>query len=196
MEHPCNLHVEQVPGDAEPFVFIVERVANAICEAYDAPRLRLVRLDNWFGPRWLRFACNIRGHALKHVAVGMWSAESSVRVPPFVPNRVVSDQLWERRGERWAVRAADGQPLHVQQPGVANDARLVRVVAPGEVLLWFSGATQANGRGSLMAYIPADRGYLTWYVELAGDRNWAVATPRGTTKADFERLVSSQSRIG
>ena len=68
--------------DAPDFVFAVERLTEGLL-LRDKPRsIILIKIDNWFGSRWLAFSGKVMG------AFGFRS--NTLTVPPFVPNRVIS----------------------------------------------------------------------------------------------------------
>src|SRR5262245_40999643 len=79
------IQIQLEPGDAEGFVAQVELLANGIVNHHRVPELFLIKIDNWFGPKWLNFCGQWLG------AVGVW--KRPVSIPPFVPNRV----LWQRQ---------------------------------------------------------------------------------------------------
>jgi hypothetical protein len=48
--------VSQQDGDASEFVEIVQSLAMGLVREQQPKRLYVIRIDNWFGPRWLQFA--------------------------------------------------------------------------------------------------------------------------------------------
>ena len=77
------------------------------------------------------------------------------------------------------------------QTSKANLKRLATAVAPGEAIVWYSGNSAANQRGSLMAYIPSGDAYRTFYVQLLANPQWVVAQVKGMSPAKFAALVAS-----
>src|SRR5687767_4502381 len=69
--------------------------------------LRVVHIDNWFGPRWRHFAGKVLG------ALGTRSCERLV-VPPFAQGRVLSEQASTCTTDDW-VRVPLQRPLHIRQ---------------------------------------------------------------------------------
>ena len=171
--------------DAEAFVKIVDDVSNGILAAHQPARLRLVHVDNWFGPKWLGFSAQLAG------GDEIWMSPDQTTLPPFVPGRILAEQLWQR-GDASAYEAIDaGASIHVAQTSKANLKRLATVVAPGEAIVWYSGNSATNQRGSLMAYIPSNDAYRTFYVQLLANPHWVVAQVKGMSPAKFAALVAS-----
>lgn len=138
--------------DDPEFVGAVHAVIAGVALEAKPEELYIVKLDNWFGPRWLRFSYK----ALGALGVSLFD----LRVPPFVPARVVSQTHFTRSvdgGEYLA--AASPVALHVQQTSTANAPRRLSALCPRAALFWWSGGTLASGRGALMAYEPAPSGH-------------------------------------
>lgn len=104
----------------------------------------LTKIDNDFGSKWLGFS----GKALG--ALGVWHNPSyhpanNVRIPPFVPNRVVS----QRRFSGPAYGEIDGgKPIHKRIPSGMALNRMAVAEAPMSALVWYSGESEATGRGA------------------------------------------------
>lgn len=149
-------------------------------------RLRLLHVDNWFGPKWLGFSGKVLG------ALGIWRDEQDLTLPPFVPARILAEELWaaEPAAELGYGKVAVDGSIHRRQTSGANLKRLAASVAPGEALVWYSGNTVANQRGSLMAYIPTNDGYRTFYVQWLANPEWTVSQTKGLSPDDFQVLLN------
>jgi hypothetical protein len=178
--------------DAPEFVEIVESAVSGILHRYAPVSLDLIKIDNWFGRRWLYFS----GKALG--ALGVWNVptdrrpENLLRIPPFVPERVVS----QRRFAGPQYREIDpGKPLHRHVSSSVALERRAAEIEPETVLVWYSGNSKANGRGALMAYIPIDRSsYWPWYAELKCAEPWRITGEAKNIKPDqFLGLVEEGS---
>lgn len=174
--------------DAPPFVAIVEAVAAGILSAHRPWRMRVIHVDNWFGPKWLFFNGKIGGHTGLRMT---WTGE--LTMPPFVPSRILAVWSWEQIGRSRYVRTLSGAGLHISQPGSANLARTSSATAPGEALVWYSGNTAKSLRGSIMAYIPTGSAHSAWYVGLAANPAWHLVMTKGTSRDEFLRLASRDS---
>ena len=147
--------------DAPEFIERVDAVLAGLVKQYEPPELVVVRIDNWFGPDWLRFSGKTIG------ALGIW--KKRLTVPPFVPNRVV-------RQRRFAAPTYDevdsGPEIHAAVTGGEATQRRVADVAPGAALVWLSGRSLTNGRGAIMAYAPVPDAYRVWYAGYAAEKAW------------------------
>ena len=77
--------------DAPDFIGHVEQVVNGVVRRHLPETLVLIKINNWFGSKWLGFS----GKALG--ALGVWNKPrnepaDNIRIPPFVPSRVVSQR--------------------------------------------------------------------------------------------------------
>jgi hypothetical protein len=165
-------------GDDAAFISQVETTARKIASDYPAGGRRLVKINNWFGPNWLRFSGKMLG------AVGVW--KEKLTVPPFVPNRVVSDSCFVP--PKFSP-VAELEPLHVVTPGSKAVLRRVSDVTPDMILIWFNGQTQSSNRGCIMSYIPVSDGYWTWYSGWSRNGSWSVSRLRGISANELAILT-------
>ena len=167
-------------GDASDFIANVNSVLFGISSAYVPPEIILVKINNWFGPRWLRFSGKTLG------ALGIW--KQNLTVPPFVPNRVV----WQRRfaSPSYDEGASDPQ-IHISAPGEEALSRRLAQVAPGAALVWFSGTTDPNGRGAIMAYVPVPNSYWVWYVGFSAKGKWHPSEFKEITAGELSELINT-----
>src|SRR5882757_1388862 len=161
--HSLSMQIIPEQDDAHDFVALIEQSVNGILRRYAPLSLVLIKVDNWFGPKWLGFS----GRALG--AIGVWYKK--LTIPPFVPNRIVSER---RLVAPTYVETAVRQPIHLNIASRDALRRNVSEVAPGAVLVWFSGDSKKSGRGSLMSYVPAGESYWSWYVGYAKRESWRV----------------------
>ncbi len=168
-------------GDADAFLALAEALFAGLCTLYRPVQLHAIKIDNWFGPRWLRFSGKMFG------IVGV--QRHKLTLPPFVPNRVLLEQTFERVGETELYRVAKAQRVfHIAQKSPQNLNRYVHDLAPTTAILWFSGASAENGQGAIMAHVPAEEFHWSWYVGLAADRNWDIATHKGISPVELRHL--------
>jgi hypothetical protein len=175
--------------DAPDFIGEVERVANGVIRRHAPETLVLIKIDNWFGSKWLGFS----GKALG--AIGVWSKPynrpaDNITIPPFVPNRVVS----QRRFAAPAYEEIDGgKPIDKSIP---SDLALVRKAAlaePMTALVWYSGNSQAAGRGAVMVYAPVGDSYWPWYAALETGEPWRVTETWDIKREDLSGLMDEGS---
>ena len=175
MRIPCQ------ENDAAEFVAAVNGVVEGLL-SQDAPReLIVVKINSWFGPKWLGFS----GIPMQGLAVFY----KALRIPPFVPNRVVSQR---RFTGLLSDEVGSGEPLHRNVLGRTALKRLASEVAPGAMLLWYSGSTAKTGRGSMMVYQSAGDHYRSWYVQWGQRGSWHSPHTSGLKVQDLLRMLKAE----
>ena len=169
------------PDDSTDFIAIVQKLVSGLLIRETPPSLRLIKIDNWFGSKWLGFS----GKKLGAFGVSM----DQLTIPPFVPNRVLS----ERRvvGPPY-IDVVNDSSLHMS---VASSIALTcraSELAPGAILMWYSGGSISTGRGSVMAYVPTEEVYSIWYTEWASSESWRLVRRIGIQPDDLSRLMTDQ----
>lgn len=175
-------HIDIDDGDAPEFIDSVNFITERIATLHAPPEIIVVKIDNWFDHKWLHFSGKMLG------AFGTWIDNHTI--PPFVPNRVI----WERcfalsANKEIKTRAA----LHISTTATNARQRKVSAVAPNAALLWFSGKSETNKRGSIISYIPLQDGYWDWYAGYSEKDNWASTVLKGISKAEFSDLSIAES---
>ncbi|MGA2350202.1 MAG: hypothetical protein ABSF70_07210 [Terracidiphilus sp.] len=125
----------------------VRAVAVGVARDYEPARLYVIRIDNWFGPKWMHFAGKFT--AGKGAAIGVH--KTRLHVPPFVPSRVVEQRVFVGPDYEETVAAA---PLHIECPSKQALMRRIADIDKDAAFLWFSGESEAQKRGSVMVYLP------------------------------------------
>lgn len=134
-------------GDSDEFIGKARAVAVGVARDYEPARLYVIRIDNWFGPKWMHFAGKFT--VGKGAAIGVHKAR--LHVPPFVPNRVVGQRVLVGPDyEETAVMP----PLHIECSSKRALHRLIADIDTDAAFVWFSGEAEAQRRGSVMVYLP------------------------------------------
>jgi hypothetical protein len=183
------MNIQPQPDDAPEFVNLVENAVNGILHRYSPPTLVLIKIDNWFGSRWLGFRGKFIGAAGVTNNVNKRPLDD-IAIPPFVPERVVSQRRFIAPHFD-EVEAGESIQKHI--PSRLALRRNAALAAPDNALIWYSGNSKANGRGSLMAYLPLDSTYWPWFVDLEKSDPWRITEIRGIKAGDFTRLVEQQA---
>jgi len=134
-------------GDSAEFIEKARTIAIGVAQEYEPTRLYVIRIDNWFGPRWMHFAGKFT--AGKHAAIGVHKAR--LRVPPFVPHRVLAERVFAGPNYEEVVAVA---PLHIEIPSKIALQRRIEDIDKNAAFVWFSGESEAQKRGSVMVYLP------------------------------------------
>jgi hypothetical protein len=174
------MRIASGPTDASEFITAVNQVVEGLLRQYAPKSLILVQIDNWFGPRWLGFSGKVMG------AFGV--SLGTLTIPPFVPNRVLSQRKFSSPSYD---EENSGKPLHKTMSSTTAMGRKASEVAPGQILIWYSGNSDNTGRGSLMAYIPEGDSYRSWYAQWEYSKSWQLAQTKGVESSELLRLMES-----
>jgi hypothetical protein len=178
-----NIQLEE--SDAPGFVAEVEQVIYGVLREFSPKLLVLIKVDNWFGSKWTSFS----GKALG--ILGTW--HRPLAVPPFVPNRIVSQKRFAAPDY---VEIDPGEAINVSLPSMKAMKRKISVVAPETAIVWFSGNSQKDGRGCLLAYIPTRHtvdSHWQWYAAWKSDKTWELNETLNIKRADVLRLMGPTS---
>jgi hypothetical protein len=189
-------------GDSAEFMEKARALAIGVARDYEPARLYVIRIDNWFGPRWMHFAGKYTAgkgpRGFPTAAIGIH--KTRLHVPPFVPSRVVGQRVFAGPDYEETVAAA---PLHIECPSKQALSRRIADVDKDAAFLWFSGESEAQKRGSVMVYLPVAfdpkaprRGKLgrsgAFYVGFSQrDVDWAPAMLRGVSRTEVAHLEES-----
>lgn len=135
------------PGDSTEFMKKVQAFVVNVARDYEPARLYLIRVDNWFGPKWIHFAGKVS--VGKHFYSGIHKV--TLHVPPFVPHRVVAERVFA--GPDFDETVAR-PPLHIECASMMALKRRIADVDSEAAFVWFSGQSEVQKRGSVMVYLP------------------------------------------
>jgi len=136
-----------IEGDSAEFMEKLQALLVGVARDYDTARLYVIRIDNWFGPKWMHFAGKFT--AGKGAAIGVH--KSILHVPPFVPHRVVGERVFA--GPNYD-KAVTKPPLHIECTSKVALTRRIAGVDKEAAFVWFSGESEVQKRGSVMVYLP------------------------------------------
>jgi hypothetical protein len=189
-------------GDSAEFVSKARAIAVGVVLDYEPMRLYVIRIDNWFGPKWMHFAGKFtagrRLRGFPTAAIGVH--KTRLHVPPFVPSRVVEQRAF--LGPDCEETAA-APPLHIECRSKEALSRRIADIDKDAAFLWFSGESEAQKRGSVMVYLsdalgataPRRRGLFyrdAFYVGFSQrERGWEPAMLRGVSRTEVAHLEES-----
>src|SRR5262245_21069753 len=105
------VNVSPKPGDDPSYLASLCGMLAALVEQHRPEVVHLVRVDNWFDHKWLRFSgigrvAFERGHPKIDTALdAMWQTE--LTFPPFSPGRVVNEESFRRESSSRYARTDD-----------------------------------------------------------------------------------------
>jgi hypothetical protein len=140
-------------GDSAEFIAKARALAIGVARNYEPAHLYVIRIDNWFGPKWMHFAGKFtageRPRGFPTASIGVH--KTRLHVPPFVPSRVVGQRVFVGPDYEETVAAA---PLHIECQSQQALSRRIVDIDKDAAFLWFSGESEAQKRGSVMVYLP------------------------------------------
>ncbi|MBS1802052.1 MAG: hypothetical protein JST28_01735 [Acidobacteria bacterium] len=153
MYGPFAEFVTVQPGDSAEFIVKARALAVGVAKNFEPARLYVIRIDNWFGPKWMHFAGKFtagkRLRGLPTAAIGVH--KTRLHVPPFVPSRVVEQVVFA--GPKYE-ETLPAKPLHIECPSKQALSRRIEDVDEGAAFVWISGNSEAQKRGAMMVYWP------------------------------------------
>ncbi|MGC2659998.1 MAG: hypothetical protein WA324_18730 [Bryobacteraceae bacterium] len=179
--------------DSAEFMKKVQALVVGVARDYDPARLYVIRIDNWFGPKWMHFAGKFT--AGKGAAIGVH--KRILHVPPFVPHRVIAEREFE--GPNYD-KAVTKPPLHIECTSKVALTRRIADIDRDAALVWFSSKSEVQMRGSIMMYLPVASASTTsrrnehrrsgaFYVGLSQrEMGWQPAMLRGVSRGEVEYL--------
>jgi hypothetical protein len=179
-------------GDSAEFMRKTQALVVGAARDYEPARMYVVRIDNWFGPKWMHFAGKFT--AGKGFAIGVH--KTTLHVPPFVPHRAVAERVFAGPNFDEAVIRP---PLHIECKSELALTRRIADVGKEAAFVWFSSESEVQKRGSIMVYLPFASGPTTrrherhrtgaFYVGLSEhEKGWEPAMLRGISRGEVEHL--------
>lgn len=179
--------------DSVEFMKKVQALVTGLARDYVPARLYFIRIDNWFGPKWMRFAGKFT--AGKGFAIGVH--KTALHVPPFVPHRVVAERVFAGPNFDEPVVMP---PLHIECTSELALTRRIADIDRDAAFVWFSSESEVQKRGSIMVYLPSASGSPTsrrherrqtgaFYVGLSEhEMGWEPAMLRGVSRGEVAHL--------
>jgi hypothetical protein len=180
-------------GDSAEFMKKAQALVVGVARDYEPARLYVIRIDNWFGPKWMHFAGKFT--AGKGAAIGVH--KRILHVPPFVPHRVVVERVCEGPNYDEAITRP---PLHIECTSKVALTRRIADVDRDAAFVWFSSESEVQKRGSIMVYLPSAPAPTSsrqderrWsgalYIGLSQRKtDWQPAMLRGVSRGEVEHL--------
>ncbi len=177
------MHLPHDLSDDAAFICLAEQATNGAAALVSSRYVHVVKIDSWFGDRWFSFSGKLLG------AAGVRSRK--LTVPPFHPHRVISETRF-RTGDPAELVTID-KPLHTQRTSQSNLGNFIERIGDSITIVWYSGATQSSGRGSIMVYSSTIDGAAGWYAGLERTDDWRVVKLVGIDDREWALLLSRQA---
>jgi hypothetical protein len=176
--------------------FMAKARALAVAQDNEPAHLYVIRIDNWFGPKWMHFA----GKFTAGNGAAMGVHKSRLHVPPFVPSRVLVQRIFVGPGYEETMPA---DPLHIECSSKQALSRRIEDIDKDAAFIWISGGSEMQQRGAVMVYrqVAFDpnasrRGKLgrrgAFYVGFSHrNANWEPAMLHGISRNEVAHLEES-----
>jgi len=190
MTETATEFVSTMEGDAAGFVEIVRTLAMGVVREQQPKRLYVIRIDNWFGPKWLNFS----GKFSVASGAGFGVHKTRLHVPPFVPARVISERVFATSE---LTEIDHVTPLHIDCSSKTALSRRIEDVDKTAVFIWFSSESVSQQRGAVMVYLPVvsnESGFYVGFAEQEG--RWHPSMLRGISRGELNGLLSSRVQAG
>jgi hypothetical protein len=182
-------HVDAHDGDDRRFLTVVSKLVDTVPD--DIRFIAVMRVDNWFDYKWLRFSGKGRipfeWFNENHPGVSLTGfSQDKLTFPPFSPRRIVGQKIWFRDGD---------EPPGLVHPRVLQGSswnlhRRVADFSDSIIAIWFSSRTEENGQGSVMQYSSYGGELEAWYASLRlKNHSWRVHLTKGIERERIEELV-------
>jgi hypothetical protein len=170
--------------DAPEFIAEINAILNGVLKMTAPQEFILIKIDGWFGPKWLAFSGKVIG------VIPIW--EDKLTIPPFVPNRVMTQHAFSGPDYKEELLR---QPIHKKLESVFALQRQVASVVGNAALAWYSGDSLRNRRGSLMTYLPSGEEYWPWYANWDKGESWRIAQTKQITPEQLSTFQESGRRL-
>lgn len=170
-------------GDDSAFVQCVGRLLTRDVRAAQPEQVYIARIDNWFGDRWYGFCGKILGAAGVHRRRG----NKRFVVPPFVPQRVLSETCYEKADDGDYRHTESSRRLAIHQTSEGNLRRGLDRFTESGVLFWYSGNSASQDMASAMLYARTPSVTDAWYLGVRRDgEKWQFHRGIGMTTCDVD----------
>jgi hypothetical protein len=191
-------------GDSAEFMKKVQALVVGVAGDYEPARMYVIRIDNWFGPKWMHFAGKFTAGKTKVIGVAAIGVHKRIlHVPPFVPHRVVAERVFAGPNYDEAIARP---PLHIECTSKVALTRRIADVDRDAAFVWFSSESEVQKRGSIMVYLPVaststmsrrrERRTGAFYIGFSQRKtDWQPAMLRGVSLGEVEHLEECGSAL-
>lgn len=161
------------------FIDFISPIVNGAAYCYRPNQVYVMEIDHWFDHKWLFFA------GVVDLQLGVWRNNPLVP-PPFNPNRVTHQLHFQRNEEAlYEYEIHQTSPIHIHQWSWSNLKRKLNSEESFGMYVWYSGAAEKNGKGSLMIYNATKENSVAWYVSFTKKDIWIVNKTKSITKQEI-----------
>ena len=184
-----NIKIKILEGDSSEFIIILNEIINRIIIRDDIAEISVVRIKNWFDHKWLNYSgkgvihYKTTTHLDEVALTNFW--KEKITVPPFNPNRVLSELSFHKRATGNKVF---DKALHRWQRSSENQNNRIQRKSANGLFIWYSSNTEENQQGSIMTYEVIGDNVDTWYANLVNSDGWKVMKTKGINIDELKDL--------
>jgi len=183
------IKIKTLEGDSVDFIHILEELVNRLITRDVIAEIKLIKIKNWFDHKWLNYSgkgivhFTETTHPDKIALKNFW--RDKVTVPPFTPNRIVSEIRYHRvqTGNKMFEKG-----LHNWQRSTDNQNNQNDNKSDNGLFIWYSSDTEKNQQGSIMGYRVDLDDLDTWYVSVENRNGWTVTKTKGINWDELKDL--------
>lgn len=168
--------------DDASFLDEVRWIIGGCLDQYRPAEIYVIRIRDWFDYKW----CYFSGKRLGAFGVSNFG---DLTLPPFVPNRVLAQEHYDRKSMSDGIyELSDAPQLHIRQTSGANFNRFIRRSTNNGTIIWFSSGSHSTGRGSMMVYNVSPEIKFGWHVTFLKKTEWQIEKVSFTSRSAVEAL--------
>jgi hypothetical protein len=185
------------PHDDPAFLAAVDQVLLALVRRHRPEDVYLVHIDNWFGPKWLRYSGKgvvafPYGYSANIVVALDDHYQDQLTFPPFARNRIVGQYYFAHLGHGEYEEQCPAHLVHRRhwRPTEQHLHRRVARFSRSGLILWYASRSLENRKASLMVYSTRDGATDAWYANFTDRHGWHVDQVKGTTREQVSALMT------
>jgi len=174
----------QTDDDAD-FLRIVRTLLLGCLQNSRPAEVYLIQVRDFFDPKWCYFSGKTLG------VLGR-SDYTNLTLPPFVPNRILSQHYYRKGQDDGMVYVeSEAAPLHIHQHSDENFRRHLRRTTNDGLLCWYSSGSANSKRGSIMVYQVDPKLKWGWHVTYEKRESWRLDRATWIPKTSIEKLSAA-----
>lgn len=172
--------IQSNENDDQTFLGLVEKILRVEVSLAQPEDVFITKVDHWFDFKWRGFSHKIFG------ALGVWH-EEFLRIPPFIPDRIVQEIYFQKIGEIYEQK--EPYRLHTYQNSDENAPR--KINGKSAIYCWFSSETVNNSQGSLMVYKFGKDFQNSWYASFMKKAEWQIYKTDNISKSVIKSMIKN-----
>lgn len=182
------LDIEVKKDDAPEFIELINKIMRSLIDDHSIKEICKIRIKNWFDHKWLNFSGKavipFNGIKVDSALEEKW--EQKITVPPFHPNRVLSETFFRKRPSENKIFEKRLHRVKTSNDNLQN--RITNYTDDG-LFVWYSSNTKINQKGSLMIYRVKDEAVETFYSSLENKEGWKIIQTKGIGINELKRYA-------